>query len=65
LGTESEERLLKAKFKIGNAKRKKHEYITGRIIKEYDNFYLVETQNGYKECVNKSCLLCGDIERVV
>lgn len=56
---------MKAKFKIGNAKRKKHQYITGRIIKEYDNFYLVETQNGYKECVNKSCLLCGDAERVV
>jgi hypothetical protein len=56
---------MKAIFKIGNDKNKKHQYITGRIIKEYENFYLVETQNGYKECVNKSCLICGDAERVV
>ena len=56
---------MQAKFKIVNDKRKKHQYITCRIIKEYENFYLVETQNGYRECVNKSCLICGDAERVV
>lgn len=54
-----------AKFKIGGDNRKIHEIIKGRIIKEYKHFTLVETENGYRECISKNLLHCGDIERVI
>jgi len=48
--------MTKAKFRIGGDKRKTHEYIKGRIIKEYKHFYLIETESGYKECISKNLL---------
>lgn len=33
--------------------------IRGEIIKEYDDFYLVQTDN-YKTCVNKSCIILNE-----
>ena len=57
--------MTKAKFRIGGDKRKTHEYIKGRIIKEYKHFYLIETTGGYKECISKALLKCGEIERVM
>ena len=57
--------MKQAIFKIGDDKRKNRETIKGRIIKEYKHFYLIETESGYKECISKNLLKCGDIERVM
>lgn len=53
------------KFKIGGDGRKTNKYIQGRIIKEYKHFLLIETENGYKECINKAFIKNGDIKRVI
>jgi len=57
--------MKQAIFKIGSNKRKNRETIKGRIIKEYKHFYLIETTGGYKECISKALLKCGEIERVM
>lgn len=57
--------MTKVKFRIGSDKRKDPEYIKGRIIKEYKHFYLIETEAGYKTCIDKSLIMTGEIERVM
>lgn len=56
--------MKQVKFKVNHGSGKKIEIIKGRIVKEYNHFYLIETRNGYKECISKNLLKCGDIERV-
>ena len=34
--------------------------ITGRIIEEYDNFYLIDTGN-YIESISKNSIICNDV----
>ncbi|SHK38713.1 hypothetical protein SAMN02745248_02427 [Hathewaya proteolytica DSM 3090] len=47
--------------KQGNAKRdqKKVKGMNGRIIEDYEHFYLVQHKN-FKECYSKASLLCKD-----
>lgn len=39
----------------------RREIIKGRIIKEYENFYLLQTERGYNECLNKTFIKTGEI----
>ena len=41
--------------------RTKEEKIKGKIVKEYDNYYLVDNGN-YKQTVLKNSLVNGDIK---
>ncbi|RKL63034.1 hypothetical protein [Thermoanaerobacterium sp. DL9XJH110] len=50
---------VKVSMQVTNHRR---ETVKGRIIKEYENFYLLQTEHGYKECLNKSLINIGDIK---
>mgnify|MGYP000931010918 FL=1 len=56
--------MKQVKFRIESDKRKDSKYIKGYIIKEYKDFYLIETNSGYRECISKAQLITGEIERV-
>ena len=56
--------MKQVKFRIESDKRKDSKYIKGHIVKEYKDFYLIETNSGYRECINKAQLITGEIERV-
>ena len=43
--------------------RTKEEKIKGKIVKEYDNYYLIDNGN-YKQTVLKNSLINGDIKIV-
>jgi len=34
----------------------------GKILKQYKHFYLLESENGYRECLNKKFMTIGDIQ---
>ena len=57
--------MTQVKFKVVDDLRRDIRTIKGRIIKEYPRFYLIQTNAGYKECINKASLQCGEIERVM
>ena len=58
-------RLLRGKSTVNAINttdlRTKEEKIKGRIVKEYDNYYLVDNGN-YKQTVLKNSLINGDIK---
>ncbi len=45
-------------------KGRKIETLKGSIIKEYGNFYLMQTPH-YKTCVNKNSVKCGAVSMEV
>ena len=58
-------RLLRGKSTVNAINttdlRTKEETIRGKIVKEYDNYYLVDNGN-YKQTVLKNSLINGDIK---
>lgn len=50
--------IYKIRFK---PKGRKLKTVRGKIIKEYDDFYLIQTAN-YKTCVNKRNVILGETE---
>jgi hypothetical protein len=32
---------------------------TGKLLNEYEDFYLIKTTGGYRECVNKAMIIDG------
>ena len=60
-------KLLRGKSKVNAINttdlRTKEEKIKGRIVKEYDNYYLVDNGN-YKQTILKNSLINKDIEVV-
>jgi hypothetical protein len=57
--------MKQVKFRIESDKRKDSKYIKGYIVKEYPTYYLIQTESGYRECIDKALLITGEIERVM
>ena len=60
-------RLLRGKSTVNAVNttdlRTKEEKIKGRIVKEYDNYYLIDNGN-YKQTILKNSLISGDTKIV-
>ena len=57
--------MTQVKFKVVDDLRRDIRTKKGRIIKEYPRFYLIQTESGYRECIDKAQLITGEIERVM
>ncbi len=33
----------------------------GRLVKEYERYYLIRHTDGYKECLNKAFVISGEV----